>query len=73
MPDDAPIKAMAKKIAKVLLRGYVKLGNISSLTDFFAVKKGPKDIRMVYNGTSSGLNHVIFVPSFFMPSSSSVS
>jgi hypothetical protein len=37
------------------------------LTDFFSVPKGLDDIRLVYNGTSSGLNDVLWVPSFPMP------
>ena len=40
---------------------------MQSLTDFFSVPKGDDDIRMVYNGTSSGLNDVLWVPSFPLP------
>jgi hypothetical protein len=35
---------------------------VASLTQFFAVAKGDEDIRMVYNGTSSGLNAHLLCP-----------
>jgi hypothetical protein len=38
-----------------------------SLMDFFCVPKGNDDIQIVYNGTSSGLNDVLWVPSFPLP------
>lgn len=34
---------------------------------FFYVPKGLKDIRMVYNGTSSGVNDCLFGPHFSLP------
>jgi hypothetical protein len=37
------------------------------LTQFFKVSKGEFDIRMVYNGTSSGLNDWLWVPLFPLP------
>jgi hypothetical protein len=35
-----------------------------SLTRFFAVAKGDEDIRMMYNGTLSGLNARLWCPLF---------
>jgi hypothetical protein len=58
---------VVKKISKVRKRKYISTGYVSSLTDFFSVPKGANDIRMVYNGTSSGLNDVLWVPSFPLP------
>jgi hypothetical protein len=58
---------VVKKIAKVRKRKYIAPGHVWSLTDFFSVPKGDEDIRMVYNGTSSGLNDVLWVPSFPLP------
>jgi hypothetical protein len=52
------------KLLKVLARRYFEYGNVASLTQFFAVAKGDEDIRMVYNGTSSGLNAHIWCPWF---------
>jgi hypothetical protein len=49
-PDPARKEKIRLKLLKVLA------GNVASLTHFFAVAKGDEDIRMVYNGTSSGLN-----------------
>lgn len=40
---------------------------MASLTRFFAVQKGEDDIRMVYNGTASGLNDVLWAPNFGLP------
>jgi hypothetical protein len=61
-----------KKVAKVRKRQYISPGYVRSLTDFFSVPKGDSDIRMVYNGTSSGLNDVLWVPSFPLPTVNSV-
>jgi len=37
---------------------------VVSLTSFFSVPKGEDDIRMVYDGTKSGLNAAMWVPRF---------
>jgi hypothetical protein len=42
------------------------IGFIPSLMDFFAVDK-ESDIRLVYNGTSSGLNNALWAPDFWLP------
>jgi hypothetical protein len=65
--DRDTLEKVVKKIAKVRKRKYIAPGHVWSLTDFFCVPKGDKDIRMVYNGTSSGLNDVLWVPSFPLP------
>ena len=36
-------------------------------THYFCVDKGKDDIRMVYNGTSCGLNDVLWAPRFGLP------
>ncbi len=36
-------------------------------TNFFSVDKGATDIRMVYNGTSCGLNNILHAPHFGLP------
>lgn len=58
---------MKAKLQLVRDRRYVDAGFVQSLTSFFAVPKGDDDIRMVYDGTKSGLNDSIWVPSFPMP------
>jgi hypothetical protein len=70
-PKPEDIEQMVKKLDKVLSRGYISLGLVVSLTSYFAVPKGDLDIRLVYDGTSSGLNEALWVPSFWMPTSES--
>ena len=50
-------------MAKVRQRGYVQSGDVKSLTHYFYMDKG-EDIRMVYNGTSSGLNDSLWETHF---------
>ena len=40
---------------------------------FFAVPKREDDIRVVFDGTSSGLNETLWSPNFFLPSAKSAS
>ena len=58
------------KLEQVRTRGYIAPGPVISLTDYFDVPKGESDIRMVYNGTSCGLNALLWAPNFWLPSSS---
>jgi hypothetical protein len=37
------------------------------LKSFFSVPKGDDNVRMVYNGSESGLNDAIWVPRFILP------
>jgi hypothetical protein len=37
------------------------------MTNFFSVSKGEFDIRMVFDGTASGLNDSIWIPGFGLP------
>ncbi|KAL7468881.1 hypothetical protein ACHAXS_009127 [Conticribra weissflogii] len=55
-----------EKVDKVRARMYIEPGNVVSLTHMFDVPKGT-DIRMVYNGTSCGLNDVLYAPHFGLP------
>ena len=64
-PDPEARSFEKKKLTKVRHRGYiVKTADIKSLTSFFSVPKGDSDIRMVYDGTKSGLNDALFAPWF---------
>jgi hypothetical protein len=65
--DEKIRKKVVEKIATVRKRKYIAVGYVALLTDFFSVPKGDRDICMVYNGTSSGLNDVLWVPSFPLP------
>ena len=65
---DKDVKARVKaKLDKVRRLGYIGPGEVLSLTAFFAVPKGADDIRMVYDGTVSGLNDSMWVPRFLLP------
>jgi hypothetical protein len=58
-----------KKLYSVRERLYIEPGEVISLMHFFYVPKGLKlkDIRMVYNGTASGVNDCLFAPHFSLP------
>ncbi len=55
-PDEQIRLAIRTKLRVIREKGYVTPGKVSSLTSFFSVPKGENDIRIVYNGTQSGLN-----------------
>ena len=59
---------MIEKLKKVTQRKYLENGSVLSLINCFAVPKGQEDIRLVYDGTKSGLNSAVWAPNFFMPS-----
>ena len=65
-PRDPEVRAKEKgKVSAVRDRNYVvPLADIKALLNFFSVSKGSSDIRMVYDGTASGLNEVLFAPWF---------
>lgn len=66
-PDPDRRAQMKEKLSKVVDRRYIEVGLVLSLTRFFAVPKGEDDIRVVYDATLSGLNDVIWTPSFILP------
>jgi hypothetical protein len=66
MPDDDMKLKVIKKLLKARERRYIAPGLVKSLTAFFAVPKGEDDIRLVYDGSVSGLNLSIWVPRFFL-------
>ena len=65
--DPASHELMRRKVVQVRRRGYVSAGPVVSGTHYFSVPKGLDDIRMVYNGTSCGLNDVLWAPRFGLP------
>jgi hypothetical protein len=48
-------------------RGYIAMGERKSLIFFFDIPKGLDDIRVVYDGTRSGLNAALRAPWFPLP------
>jgi hypothetical protein len=61
------IKIVKKKLANIRDKGYVEKGQIDSLMPFFNVPKGKDDVRMVYDGSKSGLNDCLWSPWFPLP------
>jgi hypothetical protein len=55
---------MRAKVVQVCQGGYIKPGRVISGTHYFCVDKGTSDIRMVYNGTSCGLNAQLHAPHY---------
>ena len=72
-PDIPPemLDQVREKIRKVIKRRYMMRvtteWDIKSLIKFFAVPKGERDIRMVYDATASGLNAAVWAPTFWLP------
>jgi hypothetical protein len=58
---------MRAKVVKVCKLDDIRPGEVISGTNFFSVDKGETDIRMVYNGTSCGLNDILYAPHFGLP------
>jgi hypothetical protein len=58
---------MRAKVVKVRKLDYITTGTVRSVTHFFCVPKGDSNIRMVYNGTSCGLNANVWAPRFGLP------
>jgi len=66
-PDPDMNEAMTKKLHNARGKGYIIPGTVKSLTSLFSVKKGNDDIRLVYDGTKSGLNKALWAPWFPLP------
>jgi len=65
--DPAKHELMRAKVVQVRKQGYILPGKVVGGTHYFCVNKGEDDIRMVYNGTSCGLNDVLWAPRFGLP------
>lgn len=68
--SDEGLRAKVKpKVEKVIRRRYMIRSGIKlkSLIKYFAVPKGEKDVRIVYDATASGLNETVWAPSFWLP------
>ena len=58
---------VTKKVVAERQKNYIEPGALTSLIHYFDVEKGLEDIRMVYNGTGSGLNEAVWAPHFGLP------
>jgi hypothetical protein len=66
--EDPDTKAkVIEKHTKVRLRRYIGPGFVVSLTAFFHVPKGEDDLRLVYDGSVSGLTDAMWMPRFVLP------
>ena len=71
--DDKPL--IWSKLLKYLEKGYLVIDSketVKNVIDFFAVKKGENDIRVVYNGASCGLNTATWCSNFWLPTSTTL-
>jgi hypothetical protein len=64
-----PVKKtqVLRKLDNIWKRGYVEAGYMELLISFFDAEKGSDDIRMVYDGSASGLNDKLWAPWFPLP------
>jgi len=63
------------KVTKAIDRGYMHITpatKVLNLIDYFGVAKGEADIRVVFNGTSCGLNERVWAPNFWLPTARSM-
>eukprot|EP00536_Pseudo-nitzschia_multiseries_P015340 jgi/Psemu1/42140/gm1.42140_g len=69
--SDPNIKALIKEKASIVIdKGYIKLADIEfveAMMFMFHVLKGKMDVRIVDDGTKSGLNNTLHTPWFSLP------
>ena len=70
--DESLYLLFNEKLLRLLETGYIESGYIRWDVHFFSVPKEDNDIRLVFNGTSNGLNKLVWAPSFFLPTSESL-
>jgi hypothetical protein len=62
-----PIILLEKSSPQCVTRVTSPKRSVTSLTGYFAVLKGPEDIRMVYDASKSGPNKALWAPNFSLP------
>ncbi len=62
--DPLKHELMQAKLVQVRQQNYIRPGKVVSGTHYFCVDKGTSNIRMVYNGTSCGLNAHLHAPHY---------
>jgi hypothetical protein len=70
--DPATTQKVVDKLLNAREKGYISMGVVKSLIFCFDVPKGLDDIRMVYDGTKSGLNAALWAPWFPLPTADSL-
>ena len=62
-------RLVSSKVQSMVSKSYLELGRVKTSLHYFAVPKGEEDIRVVFDGTSCGLNEALWSPNFFLPTS----
>jgi hypothetical protein len=62
--NSADIPKVIEKLCIAREKGRIDIGLVHSLISFFEAPKGLTDIRMVYDGTKSGINECLWAPWF---------
>ena len=66
-PTDPRLRALfVEKLRRMIEAKYFEEGWSRWDIRCFGVPKGLDDIRLVFDGTSSGVNQVVYIPSFFL-------
>ncbi len=71
LKDQIPL--VAEKVDGMIQKGYLSSGFVKSTVNYFAVPKGLTDVRIVYDGTSCGLNEALWAPNFYLPTARAAS
>ena len=74
IPENKGTKALlVEKLERILSVRYLSPGYVHWDIRFFGVPKGETDIRIVYDGTKNGINKMVWIPTFYLPISVSLS
>ncbi|KAL7563418.1 hypothetical protein ACA910_016514 [Epithemia clementina (nom. ined.)] len=68
--DAATVAKIVAKLQDVQVKGYIEGAPCVAMMNYFAVPKGDDDVRMVYDGTKSGLNACLYALWFILPDAS---
>ena len=71
--DSESLPLVAGKIDSMISKSYLETGRVNTFLHYFAVPKGDSDIRVVFDGTSCGLNECLWSPNFFFPTAKNAS
>ena len=71
--DSDTRRLVSSKIDAMIDKSYLEIGRVQTGLHYFAVPKGDSDIRVVFDGTSCGLNEALWSPNFFLPTSRNAS
>ena len=64
------VEMVATKLEGMTKRCYLEEGHVTNVVDYFPVPKGDDDIRVVFDGSSCGLNEALWSSNFYLPAAS---